>query len=200
MGASIGSRAGISGLHWHWRTHSDPTLPVDQSLINFTDPGALGSPQGPQGLSAPRHVYRPLSAVLSPPPIPLLYRVEGLFQMRNHVDDHVQRNPGTFRLPRRTQRARRSSISALCTCMTPRGITHGTDESDDRGIDIEDGQLGGTIALEKASDDPDTLIFIMILTRRGSMCVYSEENEDLGNHFTCDAVSEIFLWVSSTLD
>jgi hypothetical protein len=144
--ASIGSRAGISGLHWHWRRHSDPTLPVDQSLINFTDPGALGSPQG---LSAPRHVYRPLSAVLSPPPIPLLYRVEGLFQMRNHADGHVQRNPGTFRLPRRTQRARRSSISALCTCMKPRGITHGTD---DRGIDIEDGQLGGTIALEKASE------------------------------------------------
>jgi hypothetical protein len=32
------------------------------------------------------------------------------------------------------------------------------------------------------------------------MCVYSkeEENQDLGNHLTCDAVSEIFHRVSST--
>lgn len=42
--------------------HGDPTLLADQSLINFTDPGALGSPQGP---SAPRHVYRLLLVVPS---------------------------------------------------------------------------------------------------------------------------------------
>jgi hypothetical protein len=69
--------------------------------------------------------------------------------MRNHADGYVRRDPGTFRLPWRTERARRSSISALCTCTKPRGTMHGTD---DRGIDIEDDQLGGTIALERASE------------------------------------------------
>jgi hypothetical protein len=126
------------------------TLPVDQSLINFIDPGALGSPQG---LSAPRHVYRPLSAVLSqcrtPPPIPLLYRVGGFFQTHSHADGYAQRGSGTFRLHRRTQRTGRSSISASCTCTKPRETTHG---ADGRGIDIEDVRLGGTIALERASE------------------------------------------------
>ena len=34
------------------------------------------------------------------------------------------------------------------------------------------------------------------------MCVCSKEevNQDLGNQFTCDALSEIFLWVPSTLN
>lgn len=69
--------------------------------------------------------------------------------MRNHADGYVQRDPGTFRLPRRPERARRSSISAFCTCAKPRGTMHGTD---DHGIDIEVDQLGGMIALERASE------------------------------------------------
>jgi hypothetical protein len=58
--------------------------------------------------------------------------------MRNHADGRV-REPGTFRLPWRTQSARRPSISALCTCTKAKRTTHGVD---DRGIDIEDDQLG----------------------------------------------------------
>jgi hypothetical protein len=76
------------------------------------------------------------------------YLAGGFFQMRNHADGYVQRDPGTFRLPRRTQRARRSSISALCTYTKPRGTTRG---ADGRGID-DHWQLGGLIALERASE------------------------------------------------
>lgn len=45
--------------------------------------------------------------------------------MRNHADDSVQRDRRTFRLLRRTQRTRRSSIPALYTCTKPRGIVRG---------------------------------------------------------------------------
>jgi hypothetical protein len=83
----------------------------------------------------------------------LLYRffigLDALFQLRNHGDGYVQQGPGTFRLPRGTQRARRSSISAFCTCTKPRGTSHGTGE---RETDIEDDQLRGMTALERPSE------------------------------------------------
>jgi hypothetical protein len=88
--------------------------------------------------------------------------------MCNHVDaaaGYIQQDPGTFRLPRRTQRAWRSSISTLFTCTKSRGTTHG---ADDCGIDIEDDHLGGSIALEELRDDSNPLIFIMIRTSRAA--------------------------------
>ena len=77
--------------------------------------------------------------------------------MRNHADSYVQRAPCTFRLPRRTKRARGSSISVLCTCTKRRGTTHG---ADDHRIDIKDDQLGRMMP-ERASEHSDPLIFIV---------------------------------------